>query len=378
MVGGGEGAFIGAVHRMAARLTGEIDLVAGAFSRRAESNHLTGNKEGLPKSRIYASYAALFSSEAQRTPAERPDFITIVTPNDSHAPIAIAAMEAGFDVLCDKPMADTLSAAQTMVATAQRTGRRLGITHTYAGYPLVKQARALLQHGDAGAVRRVQVNYTQDWLSRAADTNASAQATWRTDPARSGEGGAMGDIGTHAFHLVEYVTGLRVESLCADIRATLAGRVLDDDGACLFKLEQGARGTLTASQICTGDANALTLSVYCDEMALHWAQETPNRLQVKRRDRPEEIWSPGSNRPYLAAEALMATRVPAGHPEGYIEAFANIYAAFTADILSDSHSEAGHGYASAADALACMRFVHATRISSERNASWVNLMQMEQ
>jgi predicted dehydrogenase len=377
MVGGGEGAFIGAVHRMAARLTGEIDLVAGAFSRRTENNFITGNKEALDSSRIYANYVEMFQKESQRAISERPHFIAIVTPNDSHAPIAIAAMEAGFDVLCDKPMADTLAAAQTMVRAALRTGRRLGITHTYAGYPMVKQARALLQQDGAGAVRRVQVGYTQDWLSRVEDMHANVQAAWRTDPARSGEGGAMGDIGTHAFHLAEYVTGLRVETLCADIRATLAGRSLDDDGSCMLRFVGGARGTLTASQICTGDANALTLSVYCDEIALHWAQESPNRLRVNRRDQPEEIWSPGSNRSYLAAEALAVTRVPAGHPEGYIEAFANIYAAFAADIAGNSHSHAGHGYASADDALACMQFVHAARISSERNAAWVVLAQKE-
>lgn len=360
MIGGGEGAFIGAVHRMAARLDGRIDLVAGAFSRDPDKTRRTGVAEHLDPARVYDSYQDLFAAEAGKL-----DFISIVTPNDSHAPIAIAALEAGFDVLCDKPMADTLAAAQAMRDVALKTGRRLGITHTYTGYPMIKQARALVADGVLGDIRRVTAAYTQDWLSRAADTESSPQAAWRTDPARSGEGGAFGDIGTHAFNLAEYVTGVRVSELNADIRAAVAGRVLDDDGSCLLRFANGARGTLTASQVCTGDINALTLSVYGETAALHWAQEDPNRLRLTRRDGPEEIWTAGANRSYLSDGARAFTRVPAGHPEGYIEAFANIYRAF-----ADNDPT---GYASPDEALSAMRFVHAARRSSELGGVWTKL-----
>lgn len=363
MIGGGEGAFIGAVHRMAARLTGRLELKAASFSRNAEKNALTGAKEGLDPTRVYKTYQEAFTIESKRP--YRPSFVAIVTPNDSHAPIAIAAMEAGFDVLCDKPMADNLEAAQLMVAAAKRTGRRLGITHTYTGYPMVKQARALVTSGAIGKVRRVAVSYLQDWLSEAKDDAQSMQAQWRTDPTRSGEAGAFGDIGTHAFNLAEYMTGEAVLSLCADVRAAVEGRRLDDDGACLLRFANGARGTLTASQVCTGEINALSIHIYGDQASLFWAQEDPNRLRLLRRDAPEEIWTAGSNRSYLLPSVRGYTRVPAGHPEGYIEAFANIYQAFS---MGDEA-----GYASAFDALQCLKFVRATLRSSQQDGQWVKL-----
>jgi predicted dehydrogenase len=371
MVGSGEGAFIGAVHRTAAVIAGRLELVAGAFSSEPKRARRSGAAIGLPADRVYDSFQEMMTRERALPADKRMEFVAIVTPNNVHAPVAIAAMEAGFAVLCDKPIADTLEAGLAMAEAARRSGRLLGITHTYTGYPMVKQARALVAGGAVGAVRRVAVSYTQGWLARKTDTKGNKQAAWRTDPARSGEAGAFGDIGTHAFNLVEYITGERVVRLCAELRAVVSDRTLDDDGMALFHLARGGRGTLAASQVCTGDANALSVSIYCDEAGLHWSQEKPNTLRVKRRDRPEEIWSPGANRTYLAPEALAAARIPAGHPEGYLEAFANFYAAFAADVRNGPSADPG--YATTEDALACMRFVRAARESSARGTVWIDL-----
>jgi predicted dehydrogenase len=251
-----------------------------------------------------------------------------------------------------------------------RTGRRIAITHTYTGYPLVKQARDLV--AGAGAVRRVMVKYTQDWLSRAADLEGNKQAAWRTDPKRSGEGGAIGDIGSHAFNLVEFVTGQRVKSLCADL-GSLPGRALDDDASALLRLEGGAKGMLVCSQVCVGDANDLAISVYCDELGLHWRQEEPNSLRVGRRDRPDEIWHAGGNRAYLAPDIRAIQRTPGGHPEGYLEAFANIYHAFGQEVLTGKRAEGAPGYATLDDAITAMKFIHAAKKSSDAGAAWIEL-----
>jgi predicted dehydrogenase len=377
MIGGGEGAFIGAAHRAAARLTGHIALVAGALSSDPARARRSGAAIGLVPERSYGSYREMFAAERELPPQRRMEFVTIVAPNHVHAPAAIAAMEAGFHVLTDKPLADTLESAQRMSDAVTRTGRLLGVTHTYTGYPMIKQVRALVACGALGAVRRVHVSYTQDWLSRAADTTANKQAAWRTDPARSGEAGAFGDIGTHAFNLIEYITGDRVTRLCAELRAVVPGRELDDDGAALFHLSRGGAGTLSASQVCTGDINALTVSIYCEEAGVHWRQEEPNTLQVKHRDKPAEIWTAGTNRPYLSAEAIAATRLPAGHPEGYLEAFANIYQSFADDVRSGTAS-ATPGYATMEDGVAAMRFIRAARRSSEGGAVWIDLAGAEE
>jgi predicted dehydrogenase len=290
-----------------------------------------------------------------------------------HAPPAIAAFEAGLHVICDKPLADTLENARAIGEAAERAGKLIGVTHTYTGYPLVKQMRALVGGGAFGAVRRVAVKYTQDWLSRVEDIAGNKQAEWRTDPKRSGEGGAFGDIGTHAFNLAEYVTGQRITRLCAEL-GMLKGRTLDDDGAALFRLEGGAKGVLTASQVCVGDINDLAISVYCDEAGLHWRQEEPNTLRVARRDAPAEIWAAGANRPYLAAPVRAIQRTPAGHPEGYLEAFANIYRAFGQEILTGGTADARDpGYATIDDAIAGMKFVRAAKRSSDGGAVWVEL-----
>ncbi|HEY1962171.1 MAG TPA: Gfo/Idh/MocA family oxidoreductase, partial [Rhizomicrobium sp.] len=241
---------------------------------------------------------------------------------------------------------------------------------TYTGYPLVKEARALVAGGQLGAVKRVAVSYTQDWLSR---DEHGKQAAWRSDPAQSGEAGAFGDIGTHAFNLVEYITGERVARLAAELRAVVPGRKLDDDGSAMFELASGARGTLTASQVCTGDMNALTISIWCEEAGLHWRQEEPNTLVLKRQNKPAEVLTAGINRPYLAPEAIGAARLPAGHPEGYFEAFANIYRAFANDVRAGTQSSADPGYATIADGISAMRFVRGARLSSEAGASWIDL-----
>ncbi len=369
MVGGGEGAFIGAVHRTAADIAGNLTLVAGAFSADPAKAKRSGEAIGVPRN--YGSYQEMIARERELPANERIEAVSIVTPNHVHAPVAIAAFEAGFHVICDKPIADTLEAAKTIDAAQKKSGKILAVTHTYTGYPLVKEARALVASGRLGAVRRVMVKYTQDWLSRADDIAGNKQAEWRVDPKRSGEGGAFGDIGTHAFNLAEYVTGQRVTKLCAEL-GHLPGRVLDDDGSALFRLESGAKGMLAASQVCTGDINELAISVYCDEAGLHWRQMEPNTLRVSRRDAPDEIWHAGGNRPYLSADIRAIQRTPAGHPEGYLEAFANLYRAFAEDVRAGKM--AGQpGYATMEDALAGMRFVRAAKRSSDAGCTWINL-----
>jgi predicted dehydrogenase len=374
MVGGGEGAFIGAVHRTALAIAGNLELVAGAFSADPEKSRRSGAAIGLPTDRVYGSYQEMMERERALPEQARIEAVCIVTPNHMHAPVAIAAFHSGFHVICDKPVADTLENALAIGDAAARSGKLMAITHTYTGYPMVKQARALVAGGEVGAVRRVMVKYTQDWLSRPSDITGNKQAEWRTDPARSGEGGAFGDIGTHAFNLVEYITGERITSLCAELGA-LPGRRLDDDGSALFRLERGGKGMLAASQICVGDANALEISVYCELAGLHWRQEEPNTLRVGRRDRPEEIWTAGGNRAYLAPGIRAIQRTPAGHPEGYLEAFANLYRAFALDVRAGKMS-AEPGYATMDDALSCMRFVRAARRSSERGTAWIDLAEM--
>lgn len=372
MIGGGQGAFIGGVHRTAARIAGNWNLVAGAFSSTAAKSRASGAEIGIDPARTYGTWQEMLERERALPPGERIEAVAIVTPNHMHAAPAIAALEAGFDVIIDKPIADTLAHAQAIAEAVERTGRRIAITHTYTGYPLVKQARQLVRSGRFGAVRRVIVKYTQDWLSRLSDVENNKQADWRLDPSRAGDAGAFGDIGTHAANLAEFITGQRIESICADL-AMLPGRRIDDDGAALFRLSGGGRGTLTASQILVGDSNDLAISVYCDEAGLHWRQEEPNILRVGYRDKPTEIWGAGSNRPYLSGDILAIQRTPGGHPEGYLEAFANIYAAFGRSLRGIPAEGDEPGFATIDDALAGMNFLRASLESSRRGAVWVNL-----
>jgi predicted dehydrogenase len=372
MIGGGQGAFIGGVHRTAAAIAGNWQLVAGALSSTPEKAKASGAALNLPDDRNYGSWQEMLERERALPEGVRIEAVSIVTPNHMHAPPAIAAMEAGFDVIIDKPLANSLANAQAIAAAAARTGRRIAVTHTYTGYPLVKQARRLIASGELGKVRRVMVKYTQDWLSRAADLVDNKQAEWRVDPARSGDAGAFGDIGTHAANLVEFITGERIASIAAEL-TMLPGRRIDDDGAALFRLSGGGKGTLTASQVCVGDINDLAISVYCDEAGLHWRQEEPNTLRVGYRDRPTEIWHAGANRAYLAGDILAIQRTPGGHPEGYLEAFANIYAAF-GNLIRGVPAEGDEpGFATMDDAIAGMKFIRASLYSSSRGAVWVNL-----
>ena len=372
MIGGGQGAFIGGVHRTAAAIAGNWQLVAGAFSSTPEKSKASGAEIGLSADRTYGSWAEMLDAERALPEDVRIEAVAIVTPNHMHAAPAIAAMEAGFDVIIDKPLADSLESARAIADAAARTGRRIAVTHTYTGYPLVKQARMLVRSGELGPVRRVMVKYTQDWLSRAEDLEGNKQAAWRVDPKQSGDAGAFGDIGTHAANLVEFITGERIAQICAEL-TMLPGRLIDDDGAALFRLAGGGKGTLTASQVCVGDINDLAIDVYCEHAGLHWRQEEPNTMRIGYRDKPTEIWHAGANRAYLSPEVLAIQRTPGGHPEGYLEAFANIYRAFGQQLRGAPASADEPGYATMDDALAGMGFIAAALESSRRGAVWIDL-----
>jgi predicted dehydrogenase len=370
LIGGGEGAFIGPVHRTAAAIAGNCRLVAGALSSDAEKARRSGAAIGLAAERSYGSFHDLVAGERGRP--DGAEFIAIVTPNHVHAPAAIAALESGFPVLCDKPLTDTLEAALKLEEAARKTGGLVGVTHTYIGYAMARQARELVATGRFGAVRRVAVKYTQGWLAKAEDA-VGKQAEWRIDPERSGLAGAFGDIGTHAFNLVEFIAGEKVTRLAAELRAAVPGRRLDDDGMAMFHLEKGGRGTLVASQVCAGDANGLAISVWCEEAGLHWNQEHPNHLRVCPRGKPEEIWTPGVDREYLGQPAMRVTRTPSGHPEGYLEAFANIYRDFAEAVRGQVPEHPC--YASLDDGVRGMRFIQAAYDSSARGAAWVDLQE---
>ena len=326
MIGGGVGAFIGAVHRLAANLDGYYDLVAGAFSSDAEKSAATGVLLGLDPARVYGSYQELIEREKQRPAAERVQVISIVTPNYLHFAPAKLALENGFHVILDKPLTFSLAEARQLRDVVEASGCLLCLTHTYTGYPMVKEARQLLAANELGPIRKAYVEYPQGWLSRFEEGGDNKQAAWRTDPARSGVAGAMGDIGTHAFNLLEYVTGLQVTRLCADINTVVGGRQLDDDGAVLLRLSNGASAVLMASQIAAGEENNVKIRVYGEQGGVQWQQADANTLLVSRLDQPAEIRRTGTS--YVGSFARHNTRVPAGHPEGYLEAFANLYRNF--------------------------------------------------
>lgn len=323
MVGGGPGAFIGAVHRKAAALDGEMQLVAGAFSSDPDRSRAQGAALELDPARAYGSYAEMVDREAARPADERIQFVSVVTPNASHYAIARAFIEAGFHVVCDKPMTTTLEDAESLCRLVKEHDVVFALTHNYTGYPLVKQARELVRTGRLGTIRKVVVEYPQGWLAKHLEAEGQKQAAWRTDPALAGISSAMGDIGSHAENLARYIAGLEIEALCADVSTFVEGRALEDDANLLVHYRGGARGVLYASQISIGEENDLAIRLYGTEGALEWHQEDPNRLLVKYPDRPTEIWTRGS--PHLAPIAQHNTRLPPGHPEGFIEAFANIY-----------------------------------------------------
>lgn len=330
MVGGGRDAFIGGVHRKAAALDGQIELVAGALSSSPDKARASGRDLFLADDRNHGSWQALLADELRRPPGERIDFVSIVTPNHLHHPVALAFVEAGFHVVCDKPLVHTSAQARELVAAVARQGTVFGVTYNYTGYPLVRQMRHMVQGGAIGRVRKVVVEYHQGWLATAVETRGSKQAAWRVDPSRSGAAGAMGDIGSHAENLLSTVTGLEIESLCVDLSAMGPGRTLDDDGHMLLRFRGGARGVLMASQICAGSENDLRLRVHGTEGSLLWSQENPNLLVHAPLEGPPRTLTRASQG--LCESAARASRLPAGHPEGFIEAFANVYLGVAADI----------------------------------------------
>jgi predicted dehydrogenase len=330
MVGGGEGAFIGAVHRMAAALDGEIELVCGAFSSDAGRSRLSGAALYLPQDRVYVDYRAMMAAESALPANQRMQFVAIVTPNHLHFPVAEAALRAGFHVMSDKPATFNLEEALRLRDILAETGLLYGLTHTYTGYPLVKEARARVASGALGIIRKIVVEYPQGWLADRQEDTDNKQAAWRLDPARAGVSSCMGDIGVHAANLAEYVSGLNISAVCSDLTAFVPGRTLDDDGAVLLRFDNGARGVLHASQVSIGEENALSIRVYGEKGGLEWRQQEPNTLWLKWPDRPTEMLRAGGA--YLADLAAANTRTPMGHPEGYLEAFANIYRAFVGQI----------------------------------------------
>ncbi|HEY0899861.1 MAG TPA: Gfo/Idh/MocA family oxidoreductase, partial [Sphingobacteriaceae bacterium] len=340
MVGGGKDAFIGAIHRLAANMDGMIELVCGALSVNPETAQASGEMLLLPQDRIYMTYEEMFEKESQLPAEQRMDFVTIVTPNFAHFAPAMMALENGFNVVIEKPMTFTLEEAQQLQQKVEETGLLLCLTHTYSGYPMVKQARQMIREGVFGKIRKVYVEYPQGWLSRLSEREGNAQAAWRTDPKRSGKSGSMGDIGTHAAQLAEYVSGLKITKLCADLNVMVEGRMLDDDGNVLLRFENGANGVLMASQVAAGEENALKIRVYGETGGLEWAQMEPNTLLVKWLDQPTQIFRAGSGyTDRLSSYATFNCRTPGGHPEGYLEAFANLYKNFAITLSARLENE---------------------------------------
>ncbi|MEI6139322.1 MAG: Gfo/Idh/MocA family oxidoreductase [Mariniphaga sp.] len=337
MVGGGSDAFIGAIHRLAAFMDNQIELVCGCFSINPEISISSGKSYFLPDDRVYKTYAEMFEHEMTLPEGDRMDFVTIVTPNFAHFGPAMMALENGFNVVVDKPITFTLEEAKLLKAKVEETGLTLALTHTYSGYPAVKEARERVRRGDFGKIRKVFVEYPQGWLSSKLEDAGNAQASWRTDPKRSGKAGCMGDIGTHAHHLAEYVTGLKTVEVCAELNIFVPGRLLDDDGAAFLRFDNGAKGVLMATQIAAGEENAVKIRVYGDKGGLEWLQHEPNTLLVKWSDRPVEIVRTGQG--YMSDIAKHNTRTPGGHPEGYLEAFANIYRNFSLTVRAKMNGE---------------------------------------
>ncbi|WP_255479907.1 Gfo/Idh/MocA family protein [Mucilaginibacter sp. E4BP6] len=374
MIGGGQGAFIGAVHRIAARMDNEYELVCGAFSSDAEKAKASGLLLGLSPDRVYTSYQDLIEKEKQLPEDKRVQVISIVTPNHLHFAPAKLALENGFHVILDKPMTFSLAEAKELEEVVKTSGKRFCLTHTYTGYPMVKEARQLVKDGKLGKVRKVYVEYPQGWLSTFLEGEENKQATWRTDPTKSGIAGAMGDIGTHAFNLAEYISGLLVTKICADINTVVKGRKLDDDGAALLKFNNGASGVLIASQIAAGDENNIKIRVHGEKGGLEWQQDNANTLLLKWLDKPAEILRTGAG--YLSSYATSNTRVPAGHPEGYLEAFANLYRNFALSIKADIEGKQAEkewlDYPGIEDGIRGMAFVENVIASGKSDAKWTD------
>lgn len=367
MAGGGEGAFIGAIHRHAAAMDGDWQLVAGAFSSDAGRNARSGDALNLDPARVYGDIHALIAGELALPAGERIDALAIVTPNHLHAPMAMAALNAGIHVFCEKPMAMNGDEARAIAAAAEAGGAKFALAFTYSGYPLVEEARARVARGELGKIRLVQVEYLQGWLSLPIDGEGNKQAEWRTDPAKAGLGGCLGDIGTHAFHLAEHIAGIRVDTLSADLTTHVPGRRLDDDVSALLRFEGGARGTLKATQVAAGEENGLKLRVSGERGTLEWAQMEPNTLTLRWLDRPAEVVRAGG--PGLGASTQALLRTPSGHPEGYIEAFANLYRGFAARIRGDDE----RFVPGLTDGLRTMAFIEAMIANAASDDKWTHV-----
>ena len=374
MVGGGPGAFIGAVHRMAAALDGEWELVAGAFASHPDRSRAQGRDLGLDAGRVYGSYREMARAEAALDANRRIDAVSIVTPNHLHHPVATAFLDAGIHVVCDKPMTTTVADAEDLCRSVERTGLVFALTHNYTGYPMVKEARHLARSGGLGALRKVVAEYPQGWLATRLEEGGHKQASWRQDPSQAGPSSAMGDIGSHLHNLVHYVTGLAIEAVFAEMATLVPGRAMDDDAAILVRFAGGARGVYYASQVAAGEENGLTLRVYGERAGLVWRQEEPNHLDVLPTDAPRQRLTRGNA--YLSEAAQLATRLPPGHPEGFIEAFANIYRnagrVIGARIAGDEADPLDDDFPDHADGLAGMRFIEGTLASASREA-WVDM-----
>lgn len=375
MVGGGLTSFIGPVHRKAAGIDGEIELVCGAFSIVPGESKATGEALYLNPNRVYETYQEMFEAEKKLPADQRIDFVSVVTPNHVHFGPSKMALESGFHVVVEKPISFNLDEAKELQQLVSKTGLLLGLTHTYTGYPLVKEARKMVADGKFGKIRKVFVEYPQGWLSTLLEGTGNLQASWRTDPKQSGMGGAIGDIGTHAANLAEYITGLKITEVCAMLNTVVPGRLLDDDSSMLIKFDNGASGVLMATQVAAGEENNLNIRIYGEKGGLEWKQEEPNTMILKWLDRPKEIIRTGMG--YLSQDAKNFIRTPAGHPEGYLEAFANIYRAFSKAVRDykpgTKLNTKDYDFPGVDDGVHGMSFVQTVVESSKSNQKWTKL-----
>ena len=374
MVGGGSDALIGAVHRAAALMDGQIEFVAGALSSTPDRSIAFGKELGLSDERNYGSWEAMLEEESSLPEEERIDFVSVVTPNHLHFPVATAFVEAGINVVCDKPMVLSSEEAGQLIETVEKSGVLFAVTYPYTGYPMVKQARHMVRRGDLGEIRKVIVEYSQGWLAAKLEESEVKQAEWRTDPEKAGVAGAMGDIGSHAENLVTTVTGLEISEICADLTAFVPGRQLDDDGNLLIRYEGGAKGVMICSQVSIGEENRLSLRIYGDEAGLEWRQQEPNYLHLKPAGSPGQTLERGNE--YLHEEPRAATRIPPGHPEGFIEAFANVYSDVTAAIRnargSSDASGAPANFPTVYDGARSVHFIEKVVESSQSDEKWLD------
>jgi predicted dehydrogenase len=376
MIGGSLDGFIGSVHRMAAALDGTIELVCGAFSSDTSRSLETGKALHLSENRIYGSFEEMIVKEAQLPAEVRMQFVSIVTPNHLHTQPASLALKYGFHVLCEKPLAFSLHAAEQIYIDVKESGLLFGLTHTYTGYPMVKEAKDIIASGKLGIIRKVIVEYSQGWLSDAIENEGQKQASWRTNPSQAGISCCVGDIGTHAENLAEYITGLKIEELSADVSTFVEGRKLDDDANILLRFNNGAKGVLIASQIANGEENELKIRVYGEKGGLEWLQSEPNTLIVKQNDQPKQLRRAGTNHSYLSEHARMHSRIPAGHPEGYIEAMANVYRNFATSIHAFEQQQTPNpllDYPSIQDGIRGMKFIEIVIASGNNNSQWMKL-----